>query len=317
MPPDFWSITLARRRNRGRNVHGILLLDKPAGLTSNRALQQVKRLYDANKAGHTGSLDPLATGMLPICLGEATKVSGFLLDADKRYQAVIKLGVKTNSGDADGEVVETRPVPPLRRAQVVEVLEAFLGTQMQTPPMHSAIKQQGVPLYKLAHQGIEVTRKAREVTIHSIELLRLDDDELEIDVHCTKGTYIRTLAEDIGEALGCGAHIAALRRTGVGGLAMARMVDFDTLEATAGQGFEALDALLVPAGDALPEWPAVRLSEDASYYLRRGQPVFVPQLKASGWVRLYRGEEEFLGLGTVLDDGRVAPKRLLAAPGDE
>ena len=308
---------MARRRNRGRNVHGILLLDKPAGLTSNRALQMVKRLYNANKAGHTGSLDPLATGMLPICLGEATKVSGFLLDADKRYHALIRLGVKTDSGDADGEVIETRSVPPLSRERVSEVLEGFLGTQMQTPPMHSAIKQQGVPLYKLAHQGIEVERKAREVTIHDIQLRRLEGDELEIDVHCSKGTYIRTLAEDIGEALGCGAHIAALRRTGVGGLEMAHLVDLDTLESLAEEGFEALDALLVPAGDALPDWPAVRLSEDASYYLRQGQPVFVPQLKASGWVRLYRGEEEFLGLGTVLDDGRVAPKRLLVTSGDE
>jgi len=302
---------LARRRNRGRNVHGILLLDKPIGLTSNRALQRVKRLFNANKAGHTGSLDPLATGMLPICLGEATKVSGFLLDADKRYRAACKLGVRTNSGDADGEVIGERSVGPLTREQVIEVLEGFLGTQMQIPPMHSAIKQQGVPLYKLAHQGIEVERKPREVTIHHIELLRIDGDELEIDVLCSKGTYIRTLAEDIGEALGCGAHIAALCRTGVGGLEMVPMVDFETLESLAEQGFEALDALLLPAGDALPEWPAVRLSEDASFYLRQGQPVFVPQLKDRGWVRLYRGDEEFLGLGTVLDDGRVAPKRLL------
>ncbi|MCF6210194.1 MAG: tRNA pseudouridine(55) synthase TruB [Gammaproteobacteria bacterium] len=302
---------MARRRNRGRNVHGILLLDKPIGLTSNRALQWVKRLFNANKAGHTGSLDPLATGMLPICLGEATKVSGFLLNADKQYRAVCKLGVKTRSGDAEGEVIEERPVGPLTRAQVSEVLEGFLGPQMQTPPMHSAIKQQGVPLYKLAHQGIEVAREAREVTIHRIELLRLDGDELEIDVCCSKGTYIRTLAEDIGEMLGCGAHIAALYRTAVGGLENLRMVDFEALESLAEQGFEALDALLLPAGDALPEWPAVRLSEDASFYLCQGQPVFVPQLKDRGWVRLYRGDKEFLGLGTVLDDGRVAPKRLL------
>ncbi len=302
---------MARRRNRGRNVHGILLLDKPIGLTSNRALQWVKRLFNANKAGHTGSLDPLATGMLPICLGEATKVSGFLLNADKQYRAVCKLGVKTRSGDAEGEVIEERPVGPLTRAQVSEVLEGFLGLQMQIPPMHSAIKQQGVPLYKLAHQGIEVAREAREVTIHRIELLRLDGDELEIDVCCSKGTYIRTLAEDIGEMLGCGAHIAALYRTAVGGLENVRMVDFEALESLAEQGFEALDALLLPAGDALPEWPAVRLSEDASFYLCQGQPVFVPQLKDRGWVRLYRGDKEFLGLGTVLDDGRVAPKRLL------
>lgn len=304
---------MARRRNRGRNVHGILLLDKPSGLTSNRALQMVKRLYNANKAGHTGSLDPLATGMLPICLGEATKVSGFLLDADKQYRAVCRLGIKTNSADAEGEVIEERPVGPLSEAQVREVLERFTGTFSQIPPMHSAIKKDGVPLYKLAHQGLEIEREPREVTIHRIELLRLTGDELEIDVHCSKGTYIRTLAEDIGEALGCGAHIAALHRTGVGGLEMARVVGLETLESLAEDGFDALDALLLPPGDALPDWPAVRLSSDASFYLRQGQAVFVPQLKASGWVRLYDSNEAFLGLGTVLDDGRVAPKRLLVS----
>ena len=209
---------MARRRNRGRQVNGGLLLDKPIGITSNAALQRVKRLFNANKAGHTGSLDPLATGMLPLCLGEATKISSFLLSADKEYRACLKLGVITDSADAEGNVVETRPVADYSESRVREVLKRFLGESSQIPPMHSAIKQNGQPLYKLAHQGIEVERKARDITIYSLELLRFEGDELEIAVRSSKGTYIRTLSEDIGEALGCGAHITALRRTGVGAL---------------------------------------------------------------------------------------------------
>jgi tRNA pseudouridine55 synthase len=310
---------LARRRNRGRNVHGVLLLDKPKGVTSNAALQTVKRLFNANKAGHTGSLDPLATGVLPICFGEATKISSFLLDADKRYRAICKLGVKTNSGDADGEVIETRPVPPLDEAKVRDVMVSFTGAIQQIPPMHSAIKRQGVPLYKLAHQGIEVEREPREVTIHSLDLVRLEGDVLEMDVHCTKGTYIRTLAEDMGEALGCGAHITALRRTGVGALDAERLYTLEELQSLAEQGYEALDGALLPVGDALPDWPQVSLSDDAGFYLQQGQPVFVPRLKERGWVRIYMrnaeaGIQRFLGIGTVMDDGRVAPKRLVKSP---
>ena len=302
---------MARRRNRGRDVHGVLLLDKPIGITSNTALQRVKRLFDARKAGHTGSLDPLASGMLPICLGEATKISGYLLSADKHYRAVCKLGIKTDSGDADGEIIERRDVGLLEREGVVEVLEGFIGRITQIPPMHSAIKRNGTPLYKLAHQGIEVEREAREVVIHQLQLIRLDGDELEFDVHCSKGTYVRTLAEDIGEKLGCGAHIIALRRTGVGVMAGSEMVSAETLDSLAQQGFEALDELLTPMEEALADWPEVRLSEDASFYLRQGQAVFVPRVQERGLVRLFSGEADFLGLGTVLDDGRVAPKRLL------
>jgi len=302
---------VARRRNRGRDVHGVLLLDKPIGITSNTALQRVKRLFDARKAGHTGSLDPLASGMLPICLGEATKISGYLLDADKRYRAVCKLGIKTNSGDADGEIIEQRTVGRLDRTRVAEVLEGFVGRITQIPPMHSAIKRNGVPLYKLAHQGIEVEREPREVEIHQVELIRLEGDELEFDVHCSKGTYVRTLAEDIGEELGCGAHIIALRRTGVGVMNGSHMVDAETLDALAQRGHEALDEILTPMEDALADWPVVRLSQDASYYLCQGQPVFVPRLQERGLVRLFNGDAGFLGLGTVLDDGRIAPKRLV------
>ena len=304
---------MARRRKRGRNISGVLLLDKPVGITSNAALQVVKRFYDANKAGHTGSLDPLATGMLPICLGEATKISGFLLSADKSYRAVCKLGVTTNSGDADGEVLEERPVGNIDEARVREVLMNFMGEGKQIPPMHSAIKRQGVPLYKLAHQGIEVEREARDITIHSLDLVRLEGDELEIDVRCSKGTYIRTLAEDIGEELGCGAHISALRRTGIGALDHMEMHTLDSLAALAEQeDKEALDGLLLPTEAALPDWPEVQLSADASFYLCQGQAVFVPQLKDRGLVRLFGANKRFLGLGTVLDDGRVAPKRLLS-----
>lgn len=304
---------MARRRNRGRNVNGVLLLDKPTGITSNAALQIVKRLFNANKAGHTGSLDPLASGMLPICLGEATKISGFLLSADKEYRALCKLGVTTDSGDADGEVRETRPLGELSGAQVQEVLESFVGQSQQIPPMHSAIKRDGQPLYKLARQGVEVEREPRDITIHSLNLLRLEGDELEFDVRCSKGTYIRVLAEDIGEALGCGAHVAGLRRTGVGALGDYPMHTLESLQEIAEtSGMAALDELLVPMELTLPDWPEVRLSEDASFYLCQGQAVFVPQLKDRGWVRLYAGDKRFLGLGTVLDDGRVAPKRLLS-----
>ena len=304
---------MARRRKRGRNVSGVLLLDKPIGLTSNAALQVVKRLYDANKAGHTGSLDPLATGMLPICLGEATKISGFLLSADKCYRAVCKLGVTTNSGDADGKILEERPVKNIDEARVREILMNFMGDSKQIPPMHSAIKRQGVPLYKLAHQGIEVEREARDITIHSLDVVRLEGDELEIDVCCSKGTYIRTLAEDIGEELGCGAHISVLRRTGIGALDHIEMHTLDSLTALAEQqDKKTLDSLLLPTEAALPDWPEVQLSDDASFYLCQGQPVFVPQLKDRGWVRLFGANKRFLGLGTVLDDGRVAPKRLLS-----
>ncbi len=304
---------MARRRKRGRNINGVVLLDKPIGLTSNAALQVVKRLFDANKAGHTGSLDPLATGMLPICLGEATKISGFLLSADKCYRAVCKLGVTTNSGDSDGEVIEEHPVGQLDVAQVREILMHFMGDSKQVPPMHSAIKRQGVPLYKLAHQGIEVEREARDITIHSLDLVRLEGDELEIDVCCSKGTYIRTLAEDIGEKLGCGAHISALRRTGIGALDHIEMHTLDSLTTLAEQQDKgALDSVLLPTEAALPDWPEVQLSTDASFYLCQGQAVFVPQLKDRGWVRLFGDNKRFLGLGTVLDDGRVAPKRLLS-----
>lgn len=303
---------MSQRRKPGRHVHGILLLDKPVGLTSNGVLQRVKHLFIAAKAGHTGSLDPLASGLLPICLGEATKISGYLLDADKSYRAVCKLGVSTDSGDADGKVIATRPLGTLDDERVREVLQRFIGTISQIPPMYSAIKRDGVPLYKLARQGIEVERAAREVRIDSIRLLRFAGDELEIDVACSKGTYIRTLAMDIGTALGCGAHVQQLRRTGVGSLSGLPLHDLAALQARVEQGGPAaLDELLLPVDAGLPDWPAVHLSDDASYYLCQGQAVFVPKVAEHGLVRLYHSSQAFLGVGAVLEDGRVAPKRLM------
>lgn len=305
---------MSRRRNKGRNVNGVLLLDKPVGMSSNMALQIAKRLFNANKAGHTGSLDPLASGLLPVCFGEATKASGFLLDADKRYRVRCKLGEKTSTGDAEGEVLERRPVEGIDAARLEQVFACFRGEIEQIPPMHSAVKHQGQRLYKLARQGVEVEREPRTVVIHELTLLGVDLPYFDIDVHCSKGTYVRTLAEDIGAALGCGAHVTELRRLGVGPYDAAGMVDMDTLKAESAEP-AALDAHLLPIESALTQWPDVRLSPDAAFYLRQGQPVVVPRAPTSGWVRLYAPDERFLGMGQVLDDGRVAPKRLMIAGG--
>jgi tRNA pseudouridine55 synthase len=305
---------MARRRRHGRNVDGILLLDKPLGVTSNDALQRAKRLYGAAKAGHTGSLDPLATGLLPLCFGGATKFSAFLLDADKRYRVRVKLGVTTATADAEGEVIATAPVEGIGEADLRRVLDGFVGSIEQLPPMYSAVKHQGERLYKLARQGIEVERTPRTVRIFEIVLGAFEPPDFEMDVHCSKGTYVRTLAEDVGKVLGCGGHVTALRRTGVGPFVEpdAHFLTLEELEDRAeGERFEALDALLLPLESALGHWPAVRLSEDAAFYLRQGQAVLVPQSPTDGLVRLYDPSQRFIGVGAILDDGRVQPKRLL------
>jgi len=300
------------RRPR-RPVSGVLLLDKPVGWTSNAALQAAKRLYQAAKAGHTGSLDPLASGLLPICLGEATKLSEFLLNADKGYRFTCRLGVTTATGDAEGEVVTVRPVGPLLSRESMEaVLRRFVGTIQQIPPMYSALKHNGQPLYKLARKGMEVERAPREVTIHELRLLRLDDEEFECELRCSKGTYVRTLATDLGEMLGCGAHVTALRRTVVEPYDAARMVTLESLREWAEQGLAVLDTKLLPLDSAVTQWPAVRVGGDAAFYLRQGQPVLAPRAPPQGWVRLYQDEQRFFGIGEILDDGRVAPRRLLA-----
>ncbi len=302
---------MARRRSSGRKISGILLLDKPVGITSNAALQKIKRLYKAGKAGHTGNLDPLASGLLPICLGEATKISSFLLDSDKRYLGTCKLGIRTRTADAEGEVVETRPVGELSEHEVNRVLQRFLGEIEQVPPMHSAVKVNGKPLYKLAHQGMEIERKPRRVRIYELKLRRLQGDELDIELSCSKGTYVRTLAEEIGEALGCGAHLSALRRTASGPFGIEDAHTLPEIEHLAEDGLDALDQLLLPTEYAIADWPEVNLSENTAYYLQQGQAVQVPRAPTDGWVRIHRHDGVFLGVGQILEDGRVAPKRLL------
>lgn len=301
---------MGRRRQKGRNVQGILLLNKPFGETSNEALQKVKRMFDARKAGHTGSLDPLATGLLPICFGNATKISAFLLDADKRYWVRVRLGVTTTTADTEGDVLETRPVTGITRSAILEAMEGFRGEIQQIPPMYSALKHKGERLYKLAREGIEVEREPRSVKIYELNLLSCDLPELELDVRCSKGTYVRTLAEDLGAVLGTGAHVTALRRTGVGPFGEEGMISAETLHEKREQGLGALDALLLPIERALDDWPEVRLSPDTAFYLRQGQAVLVPNAPVSGRVRLYNANG-FIGVGEILDDGRVAPKRLM------
>ncbi len=299
------------QKPRGRDVQGILLLDKPLGVSSNAALQQVKKIFRARKAGHTGSLDPLANGLLPICFGAATKISAFLLDANKRYRVKVRLGITTTTADTEGEILENRPCDGITEQDIRTVLKRFSGEIQQLPPMYSALKHKGERLYKLARKGIEVEREPRTVTIHEITLLSADLPEFELDVKCSKGTYIRTLAEDIGEQLGCGGHVSALRRTGVGPFGIGGMVDMAAIESTADQGMDALDQLLLPTESAIADWPEIQLTADAAFYLRQGQAVLVPQAPTEGWVRLYADKTQFIGVGQIQDDGKVAPKRLM------
>ena len=301
---------MGRRHNSGRQLHGILLLDKPPYHTSNHALQQVKHLYQARKAGHTGSLDPLATGLLPICFGIATRLSAFLLDADKHYTAQIRLGITTTTGDAAGDPLQERPANHIRLVDIQTILPQFRGQIQQRPPMYSAVHHQGKRLYTLARAGITVERQPRTVTIHALYLTDFTDHTFTLQVHCSKGTYVRTLAEAIGEALGCGAHLSGLRRTGVGPYRTQPMYDMLQLQAFATQG--QLDDILLPADSAVPDWPLVSLTTDQAYYIQRGQAVQVARAPLTGWVRLYQADTLFLGIGEILSDGRVAPRRLLS-----
>lgn len=300
---------MVAKRDR-RAISGVLLLDKPIGISSNGALQHAKRIYRAAKAGHTGNLDPIATGLLPICFGEATKFSQFLTDSDKRYQAVIKLGETTDTGDAEGQILESRPVSATR-AQVEAALERFRGEIEQTPPMYSALKHQGRPLYDYARKGVEIERAPRRVTIHELILLGFEGDTLKLDVACSKGTYIRVLAEDIGKVLGCGAHMTGLRRTRVGGFSLERAVTLDTLESL---GEPERDGLLLPADVLAADFPRMDLDADSAFYMRRGQAVWMPRLELHRLYRIYDEKQLFIGMGEVAEDGKLAPKRLLVAP---
>lgn len=300
-----------RRRKRGRNINGIVVLDKAKGLSSNAALQEVKNIYGANKAGHTGSLDPLATGVLPLCLGEATKVSQFLLDSDKKYRARIKFGIRTDSGDSDGVVIESQDSFKLNRKEVAREVKRFEGEIEQLPPMYSALKVNGVPLYKIARRGETVERKLRKVTVYSIEITEFDGDELEIEIACSKGTYVRTIADDLGQALGCGAHIIALRRLQAGVFTEADCVTADFLNHERQEfGIERIDALLIPMDKAVIDLPEVILPSITASSVKNGQAVLVRHLPEQGLVRLYE-EEQFIGIGSIDDDGKVAPKRLI------
>ncbi|MBL4763258.1 MAG: tRNA pseudouridine(55) synthase TruB [Gammaproteobacteria bacterium] len=305
-----------RRKNKNlRSINGILLLDKPLGASSNRVLQDVKHLYKAQKAGHTGSLDPLATGLLPICFGEATKVSGFLLEANKSYQFTCRLGETTTTGDSEGDILETRPVNVSER-QINKVLKTFVGQIQQIPPMYSALHHEGKRLYELARQGIEVERKARAITIFSLVMLGRDEDDVFLDVKCSKGTYVRSLAEDIGRELGCGAHVASLHRSMIEPYLQPDMVSMESLLALQDldetQRYTELDDLLLPTESALIQWPDVNLDEDSSFYMRQGQAVQVSGSPADGFVRLFDEKRRFIGMGEIADDGRVAPKRLMS-----
>lgn len=290
-----------------RAVDGVLLLDKPPGLSSNQALQQVKRLYQAAKAGHTGSLDPLATGLLPICFGEATKFSHFLLNADKSYRALIKLGSTTTTGDAEGEVLSIAEVNVTLEA-LNAVLKQFIGAIQQVPPMYSALKHQGRALYEYARAGVDIERAARTITIHQIILERFEQDEVEITVSCSKGTYIRTLAEDIGHALGCGAHLAGLRRLKTAHFGLESAFTIEQLEAMT---VEQRDQSLLPVDALIENLPEVQLDKDSVFYLLQGQAVWKSGLNVEGFFRLYTENGNFLGIGEQTADGKIAPKKLL------
>ncbi|MFW1676501.1 tRNA pseudouridine(55) synthase TruB [Pontibacter sp. JAM-7] len=312
----------SNRKRRGRAVDGVLLLHKAGGLSSNAALQQVKRLYQAAKAGHTGALDPLATGMLPICLGEATKFSQYLLDADKCYQTTAKLGIRTDSSDADGVVVEEKPVPVDLTAERIETLlqNHFSGEIEQVPSMFSALKFQGQPLYKLARKGIQVEVKPRRVTIHSIRLTGFRGDELDLEVHCSKGTYIRSIVEDLGLLLGCGAHVTRLHRLDVGSYRAEQMLtlaeiaekiaDFDP-ETEAESIQNTLDALLLPPWAAVSEFDAFQLDAEQTQLMLHGRALPCDTLPELTQVRLFAADGRFIGVAAV-EQGQLKPQRLIS-----
>ena len=292
-------------------------------MSSNNALQRVKHIYFAQKAGHTGALDPLATGMLPICLGEGTKFSQFLLDTDKTYVVTAKLGIRTTTSDADGDIVSEKEVN-VSAEQLNTALDSFRGTTQQIPSMYSALKYQGQPLYKYAREGIEVPRESRDITVFNLELLRFEGDEVDLSIHVSKGTYIRTIVDDLGELLGCGAHVAHLRRTAVGNYPKNRMVTMEELEALLEKA-EAdevspstlLDPLLLPMTTACDGIPPVFVDDMSAHYLRHGNPVQASNAPEDGMVQVFIGdninEGEFIGVGFIDDEGRVAPKRIVVA----
>ena len=298
-----------RRQRSGRSIHGVLLLDKPLGLSSNQILQQVKRLYQANKAGHTGSLDPLATGLLPICFGEATKVSAYLLNANKHYRVTGQLGIATQTGDSEGEISERCEVPALNDEKIEQILARFRGEYEQIPPMYSALKHQGKRLYEIARAGEVIARKPRRVVISALRLIERSDEIITLDVSCSKGTYIRSLIEDIGKALNSCAHVVSLHRTGVDPFVAADMIPFDRLQQVAANNPSELKNFLAPVDSALQHWPVVNLDNKQSLSIIQGQSLSWPASDVLDWCRLYT-KQKFIGIGQ-LDNGRLYPRRLM------
>lgn len=311
---------MGRRRKFGRPISGVLVVDKAPGVTSNDVVQRAKRLFYANKAGHTGALDPLATGVLPLCFGEATKFSQYLLDSDKGYESTFRFGMTTATADADGEVTSQQDASALTQAALEKAIEAYRGDIEQIPPMYSALKRDGKPLYQLAREGIEVEREARPVTIYKFEILAFRPGvlaEADVRIECSKGTYVRSLAEDVGRDLGVGAHVAKLRRVQAGPFVEAQVVNLDDLEAERGEDrAETLDHYLLPTDAPVAEMPKLSLDEHSSFYFIRGQAVISNQVYRLGdegdKVRVFNQDDEFLGVGDITDDGRVAPSRLVA-----
>lgn len=338
------------KAKKKRELDGVLIFNKPQGITSNKALQKVRYLFKAKKAGHTGSLDPLASGVLPICFGEATKFSQFLLNSDKLYQVTAKLGVQTDTGDSDGNIIQTLPIPKLSVSKIKGILDTFKGKTLQVPSMYSAIKHNGKPLYKYAREGIEIQREGREINVYSLDWLNLScfeniynmedpnniqgsntsnkNDEIVLKIHCSKGTYIRTLVEDMGKALGCGAHVIELKRLSVSSFTIDDAISFETLEKLSSSldeyskltttavnelnEFNELDKQLLQVHVLAQNLPKVKLPKSSSYYISRGNPVLVSNAPTSGLVSLFdKDTDSFLGVGRVLSDGKIAPKRLL------
>jgi len=303
---------MSKPRKRGRDIHGVFLLDKPQGMSSNDIMQKVKRIFQANKAGHTGALDPLATGMLPICLGEATKFSQFLLDADKRYLVTAKLGERTDTSDAEGQIIESRDVN-VKTPEILTALEQFRGNILQVPTMFSALKHNGKPLYEYARQGITVEREARPITIFELNFIEYNAPYLTLEVHCSKGTYIRTLVDDLGETLGCGAHVTMLRRTAVADYPTEKMLDWHALQSLAEQqDLSLLDALLLPMDTAVAKLPALTLNESQTQGIGFGQRIKFDNLnRLQGQVRLFSHENRFLGVAVIDENNVIRPQRLV------
>jgi len=297
------------RRKKGRAISGVLLLDKPQGLTSNAALQKIKWLYNAQKAGHTGALDPLATGMLPLCFGEATKFSQFLLESDKGYRVIGKFGIRTDSGDATGEVIDTKPVN-ISKKQLDKALEQFRGDIMQIPSMFSALKHKGQPLYKYARKGIEIERPPRPVSIYELDLIRFENNEVELDIECSKGTYIRNIIDDLGQVLGCCAHVTLLRRNFVADYPVDQMITLEQLEKDAEQGID-LDEYLLPVDSAVLHLDSAEIDSESANYFSHGQAINYPNLNEGELMRVYNHDGVFLGIAEVDDQDMLAPRRLV------